>query len=434
MTWTEEQIIALSPDAYSTKSGKDLAKPTKWVTVGVSERALWGECQGSGSLPYRTQIDLRDTAFKCTCPSRKFPCKHGLGLFLLYIHQPGVFKQTPEADWVKEWLDKRGEKLQKKVEVKADEASDTKAQAKRIEARKAKVEAGVEEIELWMKDFIRNGLITAPDKSPKFWQSAASRMVDAQAPGLASMVRSLGEINYFGDNWQSLALQQLTKLYLAVQGFKRMDTLPEPLQADIRSQIGWTLKAEELKTNTGIHDHWLVLGRQTEQEGDITVQRNWLYGVNSRQFALILNFAYRTQTVDLSLVPGTAMEGELVFYPGSLPLRALLKERVRTVEFPEVPGLADWQAVAHAYATHCSASPWLYQWPLIVENITLLPLEKQWILQDSGNRMAQLDKKFDKLWKLLAYGGGHPLTMSFVRENDCFLPLGLWYKKRYIVL
>ncbi|MDO1449004.1 SWIM zinc finger family protein [Rhodocytophaga aerolata] len=434
MTWTEEQILALSPDASSTKSGKDLAKPTKWVTAGVSGRALWGECQGSGSLPYRTQIDLRDTAFKCTCPSRKFPCKHGLGLFLLYVHQPVVFKQVEEADWVKEWIDKRGDKLQKKVETKTEDIPDTKAQAKRIEARKAKVEAGVEEIELWIKDLIRNGLITAPDKSPKFWQTAASRMVDAQAPGLANMIRSLGELNYFSDNWQSLALQQLTKLYLAVQGFKRIDTLPEALQADIRSMIGWTQKAEELKTADGLHDHWLVLGRQTEQEGDITVQRNWLYGVKNQQFALILNFAYRTQTVDLSLVPGTAMEAELVFYPGSIPLRALLKERIRTVEFPETAGFADWQAVSQVYATQCTLSPWIHQWPVIVENITVFPQEKQWLLKDSGNRVAMLDKKFDKLWKLLAYSGGHPLTMSFVREDDCFLPLGLWFKQRYLVL
>jgi hypothetical protein len=434
MTWTEEQIIALSPDAASAKSGKDLAKPAKWVTMGTSKSALWGECQGSGALPYRTQIDLRDTAFKCTCPSRKFPCKHGLGLFLLYVRQPEIFKQIQEPDWVQEWLGKRGDKPVKKVELTPDEAADGKAQAKRIEARKAKVEAGVEEIELWMKDFIRNGLITAPEKSPKFWQTAASRMVDAQAPGLAGMIRSLSEINYFSDNWQSLALGQLAKLYLAVQGFKHIDTLPEALQADIRSLIGWTVKVDELKTKDGVQDHWLVLGRQTEQEGDITVQRNWLYGMASKQFALILNFAYRTQAVDLSLVPGTAMEAELVFYPGSLPLRAFLKERMRTVEFPQVVGQDNWQAVADHYAMHCSSSPWLYQWPVIVENITLLPLEKQWFLLDNSNRVAPLVKKFDKLWKVLAYGGGHPLTMCFIREDGHFMPLGLWHKERYVVL
>jgi hypothetical protein len=298
----------------------------------------------------------------------------------------------------------------------------------------AKVEAGVEEIELWLKDLIRNGLITAPEKSPSFWQSAASRMVDAQASGLASMVRNLGEINYFGEEWQSLALQQIAKLYLVIQGFKRLETLPEPLQTDIRSLIGWTQKADELKESPGIHDQWLVLGRQTQQEQDITIQRNWLYGVNTGRFALILNFAYRTQTVDLSLVPGTAMEAELVFYPGSLPLRALLKERKRTAAFPKVNGLPGWQSVAAQYALHGSIYPWLYQWPLIVANLVLLPLEKRWILKDINNCIAPLDKNFNKIWKALAYGGGHPLPMFLIRENDYFLPLGLWHGDQYVVL
>ena len=39
--------------------------------------------QGSAASPYQTGIDLSEPAFQCTCPSHKFPCKHGLGLFLL---------------------------------------------------------------------------------------------------------------------------------------------------------------------------------------------------------------------------------------------------------------------------------------------------------------------------------------------------------------
>ncbi len=33
---------------------------TRWVSLGENEQAIWGECQGSGKLPYQTQIDLRD--------------------------------------------------------------------------------------------------------------------------------------------------------------------------------------------------------------------------------------------------------------------------------------------------------------------------------------------------------------------------------------
>src|SRR5271154_2663051 len=98
--FTEDQIIGLAPDTGSIKSGRDLAIASKWVRFGASEKTVWGECQGSGALPYQTCVDLtNEPAFKCTCPSRKFPCKHGLGLLLLYCRQAASFGQDL-PDWV----------------------------------------------------------------------------------------------------------------------------------------------------------------------------------------------------------------------------------------------------------------------------------------------------------------------------------------------
>lgn len=102
IAWTSEQILALAPDASSAKAGKDLATARKWVSLGCTEQAAWGECQGSGSSPYRTQIDLSEPAFRCSCPSRKFPCKHGLGLLLLLQSNPALFEQAVPPAWVSE--------------------------------------------------------------------------------------------------------------------------------------------------------------------------------------------------------------------------------------------------------------------------------------------------------------------------------------------
>jgi hypothetical protein len=82
--WTAEQILKLAPDAVSAKAAQGLLAPKKWTSLGANESVLWGACQGSGANPYQTQIDLAEPAFKCSCPSRKFPCKHGLALFLLF--------------------------------------------------------------------------------------------------------------------------------------------------------------------------------------------------------------------------------------------------------------------------------------------------------------------------------------------------------------
>src|ERR1041384_6942648 len=106
MQYTREQILQLAPDDASAKAGQQLATRSKWVVLSENPKALWGDCQGSGKTPYKTIVDLTNIAFKCTCPSRKFPCKHGLGLFLLYSRQPTIFTASEMPAWVNEWINK----------------------------------------------------------------------------------------------------------------------------------------------------------------------------------------------------------------------------------------------------------------------------------------------------------------------------------------
>jgi hypothetical protein len=88
--FTYEEVLRLAPDASSAESAQGLAQVRKWASLGADAEAVWGECQGSDAKPYQVQIALAEPAFKCSCPSRKFPCKHGLGLLL-------ILSATPEA-------------------------------------------------------------------------------------------------------------------------------------------------------------------------------------------------------------------------------------------------------------------------------------------------------------------------------------------------
>src|SRR5215510_15091995 len=127
MNWTVDQILALAPDTQSAKAGSSLATLRKWDRLGRNSQAVWGECQGSGQKPYQTAIDLNEPAFKCSCPSRKFPCKHGLGLFLLIANQPATVSNVTTAPaWAAEWLAKRDQQAQRRTEAaqKADEEPD----------------------------------------------------------------------------------------------------------------------------------------------------------------------------------------------------------------------------------------------------------------------------------------------------------------------
>src|SRR5579884_1469585 len=160
-TWSVDRVLALAPDPSSAKSGRELGEPRKWARLGRSEQALWGECQGSGSSPYQTQIDLSQPAFKCSCPSRKFPCKHGLGLFLIFAKNGAAIPAGEPPEWVAKWLSSRQERAKPQA---APAPVDTAAQAKRQASREAKVSAGMAELRLLLLDLFRQGLSDLPSR------------------------------------------------------------------------------------------------------------------------------------------------------------------------------------------------------------------------------------------------------------------------------
>jgi hypothetical protein len=75
------KIEELAPDQASLSAAAKLKKSGAWSLRGCDDAGLiWGECQGSGAAPYRVMCSEADYGYKCTCPSRKFPCKHTLAL------------------------------------------------------------------------------------------------------------------------------------------------------------------------------------------------------------------------------------------------------------------------------------------------------------------------------------------------------------------
>lgn len=435
MDLSEEQILTLAPDESSKKAGKDLANPTKWVTKGAGPRALWGECQGSGSKPYQTQVDTNNLAFKCSCPSRKFPCKHGLGLLLLSARQPALFQQTDEPSWVSDWLNRRTEKEEKKAEKKETAAPvDEAAQAKRQQARLQKVGDGIAELALWIKDQVRAGIHTAPAKTPAWWENIAKRMVDAQAPGLAAMVRTLGNTNFFREGWQSDYIDQLLRIYLVIEGYQHLQQLNPSLRDDIQTQIGFTVSQEELKERAGTLDTWLVLGKQTSEDQGITVERYWLFGTTTRQYALILQFLVRGQGAQLSLTPGLLIRAELVFFPSAAPLRALIKRQVQADATGKGEGFANWEELTSATAATAGLVPFTGERPCIVQHLTPIRLGQQWWLKDDKQTIMPVKENFRNIWKVLALSGGHPLNMALLGKERAFEPIGIWHDNQYKII
>ncbi len=400
--------MRLAPDAASAQAAQPLMTPRKWSGLGSSESALWGACQGSGSKPYQTQIDLSEPAFKCNCPSRKFPCKHSLALFLLFAEQPKLFPISNPPDTVTSWLQSRTARAAKINEApsKVQAPKDPEAQAKNAERRVQRVQEGVEELQRWLEDAVRAGLASIVNRSAAFFETEASRMIDAQAPGLARMVREM-QLPASRPGWQDAMLEQFARIQLVLEGFKRLESLPEEIQHDVRTLVGWTQEQKEMLEREGDKDDWIVLGQRTLLEDRLQVQRSWLRGRCSGRDALVLAFAYGNQAPFSGLLPGTSFEGEIVFFPGRLGLRAAVKSRKEsTSAVASIPGesvsgaLARW---AEAKATH----PWLRIFPVSLNQVAPASDHGTWTLVDSEGFALPIDPAHDP-WKLLAIGGGHP--------------------------
>lgn len=443
-TFTEDQIKSLAPDAASLKAGNELANARKWPALCVNERVLWGEVQGSGKDPYRTQVDLNSLAFNCSCPSRKFPCKHGLGLLYLYVRELMAFTNPGEPAWVTGWMDKRVEKAVTKPALEelspetgvenGKTAVSVRTAAKRLDT----VLAGAADLDRWLEDLIRTGLLTLPQKEAAYYQTMAARMVDAKAPGLARRVKQLAELPFHeGTAWQGDALRQLGQLHLLTQATRLLDQLPADMQEEVKSQLGIPISQKELLERPNaetLQDTFWVLGRQTSLDDDLTVQRNYLYGQRTGRFALILNFAYKNTPIETLLVPGTATDATLVFYPGRRAYRAVVTGQRATRPIADEPvALPDWKAAGQAVADVLTESPWADDVPQLVESLTLATNAGRYWLRDASGVAVPVDPRWsaDAFYRWLALTGGRPTTAFVLRSERYVLPLGAWINETY---
>ncbi len=278
-TWTEQNALNLTEDEQTRRDGAKLATRAKWPMLGVNEQAIWGHCQGSGKEPYRVCMDKDELAYRCSCPSKKFPCKHTMALLLLFAKDQGLFQQSAVPGWVTEWLENRQKRTAKETTVKEAVAVDGKAQAKRAQARTNKVDEGLQELRLWLSDLVRHGFVNPQVKSYVYWDRMAARMVDAQAGAIARRLRQIASIPMQGQpDWAWRLLDEVSRLYLLADSYQRIASLPSALQEDLRTAIGWAYKKEDLLTLPALRDQWRVVGQGVEGDETLRMRRVWFWG------------------------------------------------------------------------------------------------------------------------------------------------------------
>jgi SWIM zinc finger len=432
--WNVDQVAALAPDSPSLGAARGLATPGKWEARGAGDGppgTLWGLAKGSGSKPYQTCVDLDEPAYRCSCPSRKFPCKHALGLLLMWA--AGSIEESESPDWVLEWHANRAGRAAKaqarKESTEPPTEAQVKAATKRATQRDDRVASGVTELAQWLDDQVRNGLAGLDRSGYQHWDTAAARLIDAQAPGLARRVRGLAGIVSSREGWEQRLLAELGELRLLTKAFERLGELPPALAETVRGHVGYTVPVEQVLASPPVRDRWQVIGVRDDVEERLTTRRTWLVGRDTGRAALVLAFAVPGQALAADLVVGTVTDADLCFYPGALPLRAVVSSRHSAPERGADPAPAvGVKPALSQQADAIAADPWLEAWPMLVRGV-LVPSAAwhagmsaqpeaagragtSWYLVDDDGDALPVRTRSGEPWHIVAAAGGHPAAIA----------------------
>lgn len=395
MAVTLDKIETMAPDQASLAAAARI-KASAWPLLAQNSTGAlaWGECQGSGSSPYRVALALDDLGYKCTCPSRKFPCKHSLGLMLQFARTPQSFGEAPIPDWVSDWAGRRRGKAVggksdadagPRASLAAAEAeaataeSDEKAKQRAFEQRERLraeredgIRRGLDELDLWITDRLARGIAHFTADAAQQCRIAAQRLVDAKAPALAARLDGLpSELLALPERLRAdAAIEALGSFHLLAQAYRRQDKLPEDLRQDVRRLIGWTQERQALLDDGSarrISADWTVIATHAEIQPDRLKRiETWLAAAwdDEAHYAVLIDFVpVATGSGGSPYLPGESFAGELVYYPSAAPLRALIATRGAAAAAIRPPARRLAAALAD-YDDLRARQPWLGQWPM----------------------------------------------------------------------
>ncbi len=383
----------------------------KWQRLGHQDLLIWGDIPVKDKPGIQTRVALEPLHFACSCTSYQHPCNHALGLLLLYLSKPQAFQKIDVPLWAQD------------VMSHYDFANDTTTDSRRW----SRIQAGIQDLEQWLLDSVKEGLESLRGKTQSF-QQMADRLVDAQLSEVAKDVRQLASITVKNPNWHEELLAALGRLYLLVEGFKRFDTLAVENQADLAMALGWLPNIQE---GYEVSDRWHILGKRLEVEVGRKVQRLWLWGESSQRPALLVEVLHGKKLPSTTFLVGGALEATLQFYPGSTPLRAEIMNLARVVQpHQAMPAFTSIKQAVMQYTDVKAKNPWLKQFPLKLQKV-MAEKHDQWILQDSEGYILTLPNKFSYGWHLQSLSS-KDLWIFGEYDGHRLLPLSVWGNGRLI--
>ena len=360
-------------------------------------------------------VDLGGPAYRCTCPSRKVPCKHALGLLLGWAAGTGptpTGRPTGAANG-----SSRARRPRPGPRIPPTKRPRPSGRNRRAD----RVAGGIDELDRGWPTRSGPGWRPWPGRYRHF-ESVAARMVDAQAPGLAGTLRRLPGVPASARagratcwrSWRCACSDRPPQPRPAAAGAGRLRPARGRLPGGQGRRAG----------RPAVADRWQVLGRRDTDQERISTRRIWLRGTGPA-VALVLVFAAGWPAGPWT--PGSSRarrcDADLHFYPGAPPLRALVGARPGEPEPAGAPAgggpgraAAEWAAVA--------ADPWTSRGRSVLRGVPV-PGEPHWQVRDAPARRCRcgrtgptcggagrgLRRAAGRRWRRVRRRGLRPLTV-----------------------
>lgn len=420
----EAFVLAAAPSSDSAKNGRALAlkKSFKVLHYSADKTLLFGYCQGSGKTPYFCSADFSEPekpVYRCSCPSRLFPCKHSIGLLYCKIEGHKFTEAEVPAELLEKQVKAKQRSEKKKVEATKPRKVNKSALAKKI---KAQLE-GIDLLEKLTRDLVRLGIGNMNAKLADEIEQQAKQLGNAYLPGAQTALRAYTRL-FYNDEGQELssgaretifseAFDQLGRLHSLIGKGRtylqsRLDDpeLKPEIETAIAAWLGHAWQLRELKELGCYQENVQLVQLAFHSHDDVARQELvdtgiWI-SLNDGRVGLTQNFRpYRS----LKYVKSedsffqVAQVAELYIYPGNFNPRirwdGVLARPLESADYTQMKSLgkASFADVIKEVKSHIK-SPLADKQPIIPLSFARIgKVASQYVVEDSaGQRLVLSDK------------------------------------------
>ncbi len=392
----------------------------------------WAELPVSVAQEHWVAFHVETGASYCTCWFRPRPCWHAQA-FALVVQAEGI-QAFEEQGELPEWLASAARisapSSRRRAAVQPGASDDERA---------ARIQRGLEDLEIWLADVLQRGLAVCAAEDPQFYLVASTRLADASMRSLSRRLRTAGEAFAQRPDEPEAFVAVLADAALAIQAWKRRDQLSEGQRSDLEAFLGFSPKKEVVRAQgERLADVWVVVGAVEEVlEASLRERRTWLLGAQSGRFALLQEYAFGAEGFAPAFRPGALVQGAVAYYPSAWPLRALPIEVLKTLPHRNMKKLLGWPTfseMSRTFARALASHPWLTALPAALVEVRPVRDAKGFGLIDSEHQRLPLKGSELLGWTLLAASEG--LSMAVFGEWDgvSFCPLSAFCEERFIDL